>query len=295
MKKQINLLLAGWMIWGCLACSEDALTPDTPIHNFEARPGEQDYEIRHDFFEKYNCYLIFNDTLRHDYIGTDEYGDPFYDTELLAPEWTFTGTEYSTSYFFSYFTTPEEKSSCVGFLTGVMDLLDKHNLTKPYSIFPVKEIRKEVIDDYGDVTTTFYEQLSTLRCFILNLSEITDTDTMRYFTATNIAGSGISLKYAEELAPFYALAVNDFGESLYGDYHWGDAVDIEDFNELGFLEVTAGEQYCSRAEDVAAYLNLLLTTTPQQVERKYRRYEIILKKYAVIREFADRNNIKYDL
>ncbi|MDE7074409.1 MAG: hypothetical protein K2O69_05075 [Odoribacter sp.] len=292
MKKQINLLIAGLMAWGCFACSEDKLTPSEPNHTFAARPGAQDEELRREFFDKHNCYIIFNDTLRHDYMGTDEDGDAFYDTELVDPRWTIFGVsgdnEYYT-YFFEYFTTPEEKSVRAEYMGDVVDLLDRHNLTKPYSILVVKKIVREDID-WGD--QEFYDMLSTERCFIVNLTDIVDTEDAKYQLAAEMAGNGLRVKYEQELAPFFNLTIEELMRG-YDDYgYYNNYEDEEDFKRGGLLEYDS-YYYPSKGADVASYLKLLLTKTQEEVEQEYSDYDVILQKYAIIREIADKAGIEY--
>ena len=159
--KRIYILLTTWALCLLGGCSEDALVPGSTTHNFAPDADAQDEEsvLRREFFGKYDCYLVFNDTLRHEYVGTDDDGDPYYNTELVDPAWLFTGVESNVEYHFGYVKTIEEKKACYDFLSDVMELIKEHGLPKPYSILAVNNIQK--VDDQGMLYT--YDQLITFR------------------------------------------------------------------------------------------------------------------------------------
>lgn len=67
------------------ACSEEEdLNPSGIKENyFEVPEDAMDPEsvLRRNFYEQEKIYLLFNDTLRHEQIGTDRYGNVVYFTE----------------------------------------------------------------------------------------------------------------------------------------------------------------------------------------------------------------------
>ena len=97
---------------GCFtACQqEDSLTPSNISDLFAPNPEATDAEsvLRREFFNTTGCYLLFNDTLRHEYKGEDTFGNPYYETELIGLEWNLTSA-VSTRYLFEYLKTQEQK------------------------------------------------------------------------------------------------------------------------------------------------------------------------------------------
>ena len=86
MKSEILIFMIA--LTGCLcACQqEDELEPLDVTNSFATSPGATDEEtkLKENFYNTTGCHLLFNDTLRHEYKGTDENGKTYYETELLG-------------------------------------------------------------------------------------------------------------------------------------------------------------------------------------------------------------------
>ena len=110
----------------------------------------------------------------------------------------------------------------------------------------------------------------------------------------NMAGSGIALKYEGNLQPFYDLAIDDYWGSTMYDTYYNYESSIEEYYEIGFL-VPAGDDnyYCSQAEDVAAYIHLLMTMTEEEVYETFARYDIVLQKYEIMKEVTALAGMKF--
>ena len=102
----------GIALTGCLcACQqEDELEPLDVTNSFATSPGATDEEtkLKENFYNTTGCHLLFNDTLRHEYKGTDENGKPYYETELLGLEYQLTSTS-NFRFKFDYLQTLEQK------------------------------------------------------------------------------------------------------------------------------------------------------------------------------------------
>ena len=109
MKQYIYISLL--LLAGCLcACQEEDLNLADLENVFLPSPNATDEssELRRNFYEATGCYLLFNDTLRHEYGGVDAYGNPYYDTELLSLGWNYiSGSSNPTRYVYEYIETIE--------------------------------------------------------------------------------------------------------------------------------------------------------------------------------------------
>lgn len=287
----LSLCLTG-SLW---ACSEKDLTPIGSINNFLPDPEATDEEsvLRRDFFEENGFYILFNDTLNHELLGKDSEGDPYYATETIDPCWNLTGYDEYTDYSFVYCNSIEEKRLRAEFVSGLAKTMVEFNLTRPYSILVVDTITTTTEDYYGNIITNHPGFISTLRCFIVALPEIKGTEEEKYLLIANMAGSGIASKYEGNLQPFYDLAKNEWGASMYDSYNNFEST-IEEYYALGFLNMSPDEYYCTREEDVASYIHLLMTMTEEEVYKKFVRYDIILQKYEIIKEVALQAGMKFN-
>ena len=133
---------------GCFtACQqEDSLTPSNIGDLFAPNPEATDAEsvLRREFFNTTGCYLLFNDTLRHEYKGEDTFGNPYYETELIGLEWNLTSA-VSTRYLFECPKTQEQKRTSRKFLANTLDSQDQNVL--PYSILVINKMDKYILPD----------------------------------------------------------------------------------------------------------------------------------------------------
>ena len=286
------ILCAASSLW---ACSEDDLTPIGSINNFLPDPEATDEEsvLRREFFEENGFYILFNDTLSFECLGVDSEGDPYYSIETVDPGWGLTGYDSFTEYQFAYCQSIDEKRERAEFISELVVEMEENNLTKPYSVLVVDTITT-IRESYGDLIITHLDFLSSLRCFIVALPEIQNTDEEKSMLIANMAGSGIALKYEGNLQPFYDLAIDDYWGSTMYDTYYNYESSIEEYYEIGFL-VPAGDDnyYCSQAEDVAAYIHLLMTMTEEEVYETFARYDIVLQKYEIMKEVTALAGMKF--
>lgn len=104
------------------ACSgEDGLIADFdhPYTWFAPDPADTGEEavLRREFYEATGSYLLFTDTLRHEFLSVDWKGDSVFFTEKLAIDYTI-GDSYSgsTVYSYEYLSGIEAKRAAVQYL-----------------------------------------------------------------------------------------------------------------------------------------------------------------------------------
>ena len=169
MKSEILIFMIA--LTGCLcACQqEDELEPLDVTNSFATSPGATDEEtkLKENFYNTTGCHLLFNDTLRHEYKGTDENGKPYYETELLGLEYQLTSTS-NFRFKFDYLQTLEQKRQVTAFLQN--DLLPYIKNVMPYSLLVangIDEYQRNTMDvsyDYVGSPLTY----NNLRCLALN-------------------------------------------------------------------------------------------------------------------------------
>ena len=210
--KYIYILFTLWMLLFFQACSEDNLTPSEPYHTFAPEDSDtsEEAQLRREFYSNNGFYILFNDTLRRKLIGLDSQGDPVYQIETVDPGWSLFGYDGTTKYEFVYFKTITEKQQRAEFVAGLAKKMKGHNLTCPYSMLVVDTI--SVIKSDGSITHPDF--LNSLRCFIIAVPELDQLNEM--VLLANMAGSGIAIKYEDDLQDFYNLTVGMCGDLKFG-------------------------------------------------------------------------------
>lgn len=278
-----------YIIWSLVAvfvlaaCVEENLMPTGSYHPFAPATDATDEEslLRKDFYEKNGFYLLFNDTVRKEPVGTNSVGETIYKVETVDPAWQFTGSESSTEYRFAYCQGIDKKRRCAEFVSKLSEQITAHNLAKPYSILVVDTLMTVVVKKKKEIIT-YYDFLNTFRCFILALPEVGKADDNEVLMlAANMAGSSIAAKYAAELAEFFDVSKDNYDYPLYEQDNDGYN-DLEDYNDEGFLQVTWDKIYPSKAQDVSAYLHLLMTMDDEEIRKEFKRYPKIMQKYEAI-------------
>lgn len=290
MKKYLYTLWSIIAICTLAACSEDDLTPTGPYHPFAPAADAMDEEsvLRREFYEKNGFYLLFNDTVRKEPVGTNSAGETVYKVETIDPAWQFTGSESSTEYRFAYCQGIDKKRRCADFVSKLSEQITAHNLAKPYSILVVDTLMTVKTKNKVE-TITRYDFLNTFRCFILALPEVKEADDDEVLMlVANMAGSSLAAKYAADLEEFFSVSVMYNGYPLYEqeydkDDYYGSSQE-EAYNEEGFLQITWEDIFPSKAQDVSAYLYMLMTMTDEEIRKEYplKWYPKVIQKYEAI-------------
>ena len=210
------------MLFRSLAVScakEEDLSPSPASRNYflpDESSTDPESLLRREFFGKEDCYLLFNDTLRHEYVGNDMFGNAKYFTELVDPTYTLTGSS-SDAYTFSYLENIESKIKGAEFIKN--DLL-KHlsKSLRPFSWLVVNEILNYTSSD-GTYNYNFNsDYVLGNRCLTIALSPLRDlTDEEYDKKKTEILGLIVS----DKLNKNYAEALDDFTSgvsSYYSNY-----------------------------------------------------------------------------
>lgn len=291
MKKYILIILLG----GLISCQKEELSPSRATNPFAPNPEATDETslLRQEFLDATGCFLLFNDTLRHEYQGTDVYGVPYYDTETIDLAWNLDGITTYTYYTFRYLETIEQQRDAMNFLQSY--LLPYMENIMPYSILAVNGI-----DQYDTAYGTPQYESSPLTasnssCLAINLNQlwsIEDKESYAQSICIEIifANWGGTPPYYEgsSAAEFFETNRWQYGyPKMY--YLYGDMT-LED---LGFIEDTNETLLPTAKEDAVAYIKACLSMTEEAFYEKYAAYPVILEKYEIVKPLVDETGIQF--
>lgn len=288
---RLNIFI--WMILaGCLfSCEKEKLTPSEARNPFAPDPEATDAtsKLRRDFYEKTGCFLLFNDTLRHEYKGLNASGEPYYDTELLAMDWDLGAVKSGHTLRFEYL-NQEQQQKAYDFL--VNDLYDVIK-TMPYSILVVNKMELSVEDFYTGERTWVPQTFDmNSRCLAIAIEGLFgDVEPMEFaqdLCCAIIFGSfgGSETNYWEGSEAIEFLNVNlwdyDYPKFWYG------VTTLEDLYPYGFIADTNGDNLPTAVQDACAYIKAILFMTDQEFREKYGMYYQVMQKYEIMKPLAEK-------
>ncbi len=283
----IMFVISCW-IWSCSESEE--LTPSGKQDNyFEVPADATDMEsvYRKEFFENTGAYLLYNDTLRHELLGEDRYGNQVFFTETIDLSWTLNENS-STKYLFAYLKSWEEKQIAGDFVQDAI-LTCFSSQASPYSILLVDSISSWGKNgDYGDyfvkeADIRFYIGTRCTALAMHHLSEMTENE------KTNLAQQiilNIIMSSLPNYQGYLMKTYDSYANNRYGNYlfYLPAGTDVRD---LGFLHtlVSYGSEICpSKTQDLEMYLELIFTQTSEEVKITYKDFPAIIAKYNLLHE-----------
>lgn len=293
---------------GCLAaCQEEDVKPSGAENTFAPSPEATDAtsQLRRDFYEATGCFLLFSDTLRHEYAGETANGVPYYDTELLDMGWNLGGVS-SPNLGFEYIIDLSEQEEAVDFLVNY--LYPYIETIMPYSLLALKNLKEYSTDYYtGEITdSTSIITYSNDRCIALNIGQLWETDDPDSYAQDvcceiMLGGWGGDPTYyydGGEAEAFFVVNKWDYEESK--DYFYienglnQDEEYMRLMYEVGFLVNTHEETMPTPKEDAASYIKTYLTIGDEVFRTQYGEYDVIMEKYEIIKPLIDATGIKFN-
>ena len=288
---RLNIFI--WMILaGCLfSCEKEKLTPSKARNPFAPDPEATDAtsKLRRDFYEKTGCFLLFNDTLRHEYKGLNASGEPYYDTELLAMDWDLGAVKSGHTLRFEYL-NQEQQQKAYDFL--VNDLYDVIK-TMPYSILVVNKMELSVEDFYTGERTWVPQTFDmNSRCLAIAIEGLFgDVEPMEFaqdLCCAIIFGSfgGSETNYWEgsEAIEFLNVNIWDYDYPKF----WYGVTTLEDLYPYGFIADTNEDNLPTAVQDACAYIKAILFMTDQEFREKYGMYYQVMQKYEIMKPLAEK-------
>lgn len=283
------------MLMGLASCSsEDTPTAerDTLTDCFAPDPDATDAEsvLRRNFKQEEGSYLLFNDTLTHEYLGKDYNGDDRYKTETLDMGYTIGNTSSNETkvYLYEYITEQSEKEAAVAFLKEYV-LVHLPKSLRPFSWFLCKSITDT--DDYSTPTT-----LTSQRCIAVALGDIESADKKTVATAVCSAALAKGLDSKEdETQAFY-----DVCDGLYEEYFdtsenpdYDIEVNLKLLQRAGFITpyitwgFTIQGKYPTKSADMESFTSLVLNYSMEEIEAMYADYPLVVDKARILRSIIE--------
>lgn len=299
MKKILTMCLSMLAVFA--ACSsEDALTPeaDDTVSHFLPADGDnsQEAQIRRQFFADEGSYLLFNDTIRHQLLGTDSAGNGYYRTETIDISYSVgDASGPSRTYKYEYLTSAAEKQAAADFVKNqLLSHLQAKSL-RPFSWLAVKNITE-------NSSGTEYKSVKGERCIAVALGDIANPNVDKQALSTSIMSSmlgGLITSNEEALADFYAVC-----SAVYGSRFTTDRVEENEWKQIlsqGFVKRAVNQWsgnilwgwYPEKEEDANAYVELVLSNTAEEVAAKYADYPLVIKKYQLMRQVFESVGYKF--
>lgn len=238
-------------------------------------------QLRRDFKAEQGSYLLFNDTLQHNYLGKDANGEDVYFTELLDVDYsTMSSQATSRPYTYTYLRSYDRQLQAVEFVKEYIISHFSSNL-KTFSYLLVNKISGK--DAQGNKISPY--AVTGERCTVLAMSELRNLSTSASIKKLAnkhlviIVGS-LASNNSSYLTEFKAVS-----NSYYGTYlNLSDGeTKSEKGMRLGFVSVPS-YYFPNYDTDVTSYASLVLTYDDEQVEKRYASYPLIIKKAKLFRE-----------
>ena len=272
------------------ACSsEDALTPDfkNPSENFMPAADDQSAEaqLRRQFFGETGSYLLFNDTIQRQLLGTDINGQQRYFIETVDLTYSVgqSGTMNST-YSFTLLETQEQRQTVTDFLRQYV-LPHLTGRLRPYS-WLLCNVINSYANSYSAPSKPY--SVSNQRCIAVAgnfLIQRERTDAQKEQLAQRILNGVVGQLAANNSSAFSEFF--KFSASYYSiDYSrlgYDSRPSQTDLYRLGFLSSTSISSFPSMTTDLGVYALLVIQNTDEQLAARYGSYPIILEKAAVVR------------
>ena len=283
---------------GCVSCEESEIAPSEAQPNLFA-PAESatdaTSELRRQFFDETGCYLLFNDTLKNERIGTDAYGNSLYDTELLDLTY---GINSSTQwkFVFSYMNDYEQQKEAVDVLReNILPALGEKFY--PYSFLLIENMESyayQVSEGEeegrwnGPYEKNFFDGRRALAISVSAL--LADPEEFR---------NEIKLEYItkyvnnQDLTEFYSYGKEYYEQKYFTDEFFSEEevwertgvlsfyLNVED---LGGGDIISDLEIYSQASDLKEYINEILTKPEEEFKAEYEGFDIVLKKYDMLRK-----------
>lgn len=305
----IVLLLLG------VSCQKEGhLTPSEGIENFfEVPEGATDAEsvLRREFQKETGTYLLFNDTLRKEFLGTDRDGFPVYSFETVNLGYGVMSSSRN-KFTFHYLSTLEIKENVADFVKNrVLPLMDKE--LYPYSLLLVDSVFQAnfYLEEGADPSEGFYGSgkdfmtyYSGVRCLAISVGDIPEMNKQeeRTFLSDLFKGmitSTLSVR-ASDMVDFYKSGEPYYGKKGYLGY--GIDIDhLDDFRELGFLggymEEDYGDVYVEfqkKEEDIAAFVGALFEDENTFLKEN-ESFPLVIEKYNIIKKLVRDLGYKLEL
>ncbi|MEY8593047.1 hypothetical protein [Butyricimonas sp. Marseille-P3923] len=299
--------ILGFIILGLLgvACQKEGnLVSGEGIENYFEVPGtamDEESVLRREFQKETGSYLLFNDTLRKEFLGRDEDGFPRYSFETVELGYGILSSSMD-KFTFHYLENMEIKRAGVSFVKErLLALMDKS--LAPYSFLLVNTILQYpfYLEEGMEASEGFYGEgypinfYSGTRCMAISMGDILgmdDEEQVGFLKEIMIAMvSNMLTARPSVLLDFYAPGKDYYDKSGYM-YELFPDLYINDLRELGFITGSLEYdedywdyrvQFPSEKEDVLSFMEVMFGDEDVFLEENAA-YPIVIEKYNLLKK-----------
>lgn len=282
-------------VWACR--KEDSITPrDSEVNLFYPNRFSGAFaQICQDFYAETGCYLLLNDTLKHEYVGVDMYGNPVYETELLDLTYGITSTR-QWKFVFDYAIEEDRVREAVDIVKNNI-LASMDTVYYPYSFLLVETLKATAyLIEEGALVGSWSElheenDYVGSRAIALSMSRLLADP--QGFADKFLKKLLIEHLTINVLQDFYA-----YGNAYYGHNEIvGEFSSEEDFlRQTGVLSFTSSWEVdedgntvlvfydVSYLDDRDKYLEVILEGKEEEFKQEYADYDVILRKLELLKQ-----------
>lgn len=278
------------------------LEEDYYLAPYGASPNDQ--VLQHQFYNTYQIYLLFNDTIQKEQTSVYPDNTPFYKYQTVNLGYSMTGSLSSADniFEFEYIHTDEDKQAATQFVQDkILPSLGPD--LRPFSFLLINKINY-----YVSNASTYYEMRLTnpvifqgWRCTAIAVSGLTDMTDEEQTSYRNQILKTIVAGKISNLDPSIFDSFYSFCSQYYSTYKMdsGDSHEVEDFikiyptmMDLGFLSAYVyGNPYGfymynfkAKSYDLEDYTNAIFEYSEEEFADLYGRYPIVMQKYNILKQ-----------
>ncbi len=324
MKKLLIVLTSVFVFTSCQ--KEEVITPSLQFENIYAIVDNPNDSVQHrtyNIYKEFGVPVYFNDTIGRVYIMDDVQGKPIYNYEKIDLSWTFHSYSKST-YEFEYMTDDKQKMMALDIIETY--LKDASPILRPFSFFVTNSTRmynqgvlsttyrnsafnigfRTILMTGNWTATQKANQPSQMKREMVLNKVMNYVDDVALFSSisksTWYGGLGWEHIYQGDVSKIQFIDRWTDMQTLYDDWagaRWYTEEELTQMRynsklvagSLGFVKgnhYTKGIQSPSNANyDLQDYVTEALKFSPEEFERIWGQYPLVMKKYNIVRNVIE--------
>lgn len=300
MKKIIFYIVLGVITLGFTSCANNEDTSPSNADQNLFTPSDEDHsgtaDLERSFYKETGAYLLFNDTLKKVQNGTDAYGHPIWNLELVDIEYPVIGDIPSNTYTYKYIKDLDRQKKTVNLIKE--KLATRLGKAVPYSFLVVDSITTwsnnngilEISPDDPHPT-----QVLGTRCYAISTSGDTGYEDADYFTNIfrQIVFNKLRRLGSDKLTKFYSYGEHyyEVDKSTLGlKYVVSDSI----ARSLGFWKDHNYYFLAVKDEDLENFCNAACTYSSSEVKDMMVGFPLVVERFEILRGVIKSMGIKLE-
>lgn len=296
----IGLIL---IITVCFSCTEDSLTPNESDTDYFLEPygvSEADAALQKEFYAQEKVYLLFNDTLKREYLGNNPEGNAVYSFHLVDINYGLnTSTSNMNIFEYQYIKSDVEKKEAVEFIKELV-LPSLGGGLRPYSVLLVDRIDQYVYN-YEDYVLQNPDVYAGWRCTAIaveGVSEMTDEEQRAYKSSLlkSMVANKVATLDQSMFDEFYSFCAQYYSTYIMGEepvkefmaqYPTEKDLGLLSTYGYGFNGYTYIVNFKAKNYDLEDYTNALFDRPEEDFMNENANYPIVIKKYQILKKIIE--------